>query len=147
MIRSCLVLTAVVLLALLLVGGVVGNTRGMNGVLAASVAAAICWFGSTVALLLAGYTSRANQAVQGHLLGMFFRLGLPLVTGMILQKAGGPLAEAGVFRLIVVFYLVTLVAETILSLRFIKRSQADHTTAGHSKSGVLHNSNDIKHAT
>ena len=123
MIRSCLALTAVVLLALLLVGAVVGNSRGSTGVMAASTAAAICWFGSTVALLMAGYSSRSNQAVHGHLLGMFFRLGLPLVAGMCLQKAGGPLADAGVFGLIVVFYLVTLVAETVLSLRFIKHSQ------------------------
>src|SRR5882724_8842460 len=139
MIRSCLALTAVVLLALLFVGGVVANTRGMNGVLAASTAAAICWFGSTVALLLAGYTSRSNQAVQGHLLGMFFRLGLPLVTGMILQKAGGRLAEAGVFGLIVVFYLITLVTETLLSLRFIK-----HSKSGHSDSGAVDHSDKIK---
>ena len=89
MIRSCLVLTAVVLLALLVVGGIVGSTRGVNGVLAASTAAVICWFGSTAALLLAGYAGRSNQAVQGHLLGMFFRLGLPLGTGLMLQKVGG----------------------------------------------------------
>jgi hypothetical protein len=137
MIRSCLALTAVVLLALLVVGGVVGSTRGLNGVLAASTAAAICWFGSSLALLMAAYSSRSNQAVQGHLLGMFFRLGLPLVAGMILQKSGGPLAEAGVFGLIVVFYLITLVAETFLSLRFIKPSKSDNTKP----------SNNIKHAT
>ena len=137
MIRSCLVLTAVVLLALLVVGGVVGNTRDLNGVLAAATAAAICWFGSTIALLIAGYLSRSNQAAQGHLLGMFFRLGLPLVAGMILQKSGGPLAEAGVFGLIVVFYLITLVAETLLSLRFIKHSKSDNAKP----------SNNIKHAT
>lgn len=107
-----------------------GSTRGTNGVLAASAAAGICWFGSTVALLLAGYTSRSNQGVQGHLLGMFFRLGLPLIAGMMLQKAGGPLAEAGVFGLIVVFYLITLVAETVLSLRFIKRSNPGHLKTG-----------------
>jgi len=137
MIRSCLALTAVVLLALLLVGAVVGTTRGVNGVLAASTAAAICWVGSTIALLIAGYSSRSNQAAQGHLLGMFFRLGLPLGGGMLLQKTGGPLAEAGVFGLIVVFYLITLVAETLLSLRFIK----------HSKSAALKRSDNIKHAT
>jgi hypothetical protein len=132
------VLTSVVLLALLVVGGVVGSTRGVDGVLAASAAAAICWFGSTMALLMAGYSSRSNQAVQGHLLGMFFRLGLPLVAGMILQKSGGPLAGAGVFGLIVVFYLITLVAETVLSLQFIKQSK---------DSVSVKTSDSIKHAT
>jgi hypothetical protein len=142
MIRSCLALTAVVLLALLVVGGVVGSSRGVNGVLAASTAAGICWVGSTIALLIAGYASRSNQAAQGHLLGMFFRLGLPLGAGMLLQMTGGPLADAGVFGLIVVFYLVTLVAETLLSLQFIK-----HSKSGESKSGDLKHSDNIKHAT
>jgi hypothetical protein len=122
MIRSCLALTAVVLLALLVVGGVVGSTRGMNGVLAASTAAAICWFGSTIALLLAGRLSRTNHAVQGHLLGMFFRLGLPLIAGIVVQEQGGWMAEAGLFGMIVIFYLITLVVETLLSLRFVNRS-------------------------
>ena len=126
MVRSCLALTAVVVLALLLVGGVVGSMRGLNGVLAASTAAAICWFGATVALLMVGLSSRSNQAVPAHLLGMFFRFGLPLGAGIILEKAGGPLAEAGVFGLIVVFYLITLVAETLLALRFVKHSKAEN---------------------
>ena len=142
MIRSCLALTAIVLLALLIVGGVVGSTRGVNGVLAASTAAGICWFGSTLALLIAGYTSRSNQAVQGYLLGMFFRFGLPIGAGMLLQSAGGALAESGVFGLIVVFYLVTLVTETILSLGFIKRAKSAHLN-----SGAANDSKNIKHAT
>jgi hypothetical protein len=123
MLRNCLWLTLVVLLALLVIGGVIGPARGLNGVLAASVAAGLCWFGSTVALVIAGISGRTNHAVQGHLLGTFFRLGLPLVAGIVFQRFGGPLTEAGVFGLIVVFYLITLVAETFLALRFIKRPE------------------------
>lgn len=111
----------IVMAALAIVGGAAAATRGINGFLAALVAAAICWFGSTAALLLAGFASRTNHAVQGHLLGMFFRLGLPLIGGLVFQETGGWLAEAGVFGLIVVFYLITLVAETCLSLQFVKR--------------------------
>jgi hypothetical protein len=121
MLRSCAWLTLTVLIALLIVGGVVGSTRGADGILAAVVAAGVCWFGSTAALVTTGYSGRTNQAVQGHLLGMFFRLGLPLICGLAFQKVGGRLADAGVFGLIVVFYLVTLVAETILALRLIKQ--------------------------
>jgi len=56
---------------------------------------------------------------------MFFRFGLPLIAGLIFQESGGVLAEAGVFGLIVVFYLITLVAETCLSLQFVnKRTQS-----------------------
>ncbi|MGE5194166.1 MAG: hypothetical protein ACM3U2_16845, partial [Deltaproteobacteria bacterium] len=96
--------------ALLIVGGVTLGTRGLNGVFAAAAAAGVCWFGSTAALIVAGLSNRTSHAVQGHLLGMFFRLGLPLAAGIVFQKVGGPLAEAGVFGLIVIFYLITLVA-------------------------------------
>jgi hypothetical protein len=54
---------------------------------------------------------------------MFFRLGLPLIAGLILQKSGGRMADSGVFGLILVFYLITLPAETILSLQFIRRRE------------------------
>jgi hypothetical protein len=121
MLRSCAWLTLTVLVALLIVGGVAGTMRGSDAALAAAVAAGVCWFGSIAALVVTGYSGRSDHAVQGHLLGMFFRLGLPLACGLAFQKVGGTLADAGVFGLIVVFYLVTLVAETILSLRLIKQ--------------------------
>jgi hypothetical protein len=121
MLRSCAWLTLTVLVALLIVGGVVAATRGPNGALAAAVAAGVCWFGSTAALIITGFSGRTDQAVYGHLLGMFFRLGLPLACGLVFQKVGGTLADSGVFGLIVVFYLVTLAAETILALRLIKQ--------------------------
>jgi uncharacterized membrane protein HdeD (DUF308 family) len=121
MLRSCAWLTVTVLTALLIVGGVVGPTRGLNGVIAAVVAAGLCWFGSTAALLIAGFSRHSNHAVQRHLLGMFFRLGLPLVAGVVFQKVGGTLAEAGVFGMIVIFYLISLIAETILSLQLTNR--------------------------
>jgi hypothetical protein len=119
MLRSCVWLTLIVMTALLVVGGVVGATRGLDGILAAAVAAGLCWIGSTAALLIAVYYSRSNRAVQGHLLGMFLRLGIPLVAGIILQEQAGWLAQAGVFGQIVVFYLIALVAETLLSLPFV----------------------------
>src|SRR5437870_31246 len=103
MLRSCVWLSLVVLVAFLIVGGAVGATRGVGGFLAAALAAGLCWFGSTVALLIAGSLG-SNRAVYGHLTGMFFRLGVPLMAGIAFQRQGGWLAEAGVFGLIVVFY-------------------------------------------
>ena len=123
MLRNCGWLTVIVAVALLIIGGALGATRGFGASVAAVVAAGLCWIGSMAALIIAGYSSQSNRAVQGHLLGMFFRLGLPLVAGVLLQKAGGRLADAGVFGLILIFYLVTLPAETILSLQFVRRRQ------------------------
>jgi hypothetical protein len=121
MLRSCAWLTLIVAVALLIIGGALFATRGLDAAYAAAAAAALCWTGATAALVVTGLSARTSHAVQGHLLGMFFRLGLPLVAGLIFQKAGGRLADAGVFGLIVVFYLISLVAETLLTLQLIKR--------------------------
>ena len=122
MVRSCLILTAVVAVALLLAGTTMWFMRGASGVLAACVAAAVCWVGAGSALICAAWLAPSGRAVQAHLLGSFFRIGLPLVVGTVLQQQGGPLADAGVFGLIVIFYLVSLVAETVLSLKFVKNT-------------------------
>ncbi|MEX2173440.1 MAG: hypothetical protein WD872_03705 [Pirellulaceae bacterium] len=60
-----------------------------------------------------------DQPIGGILGGMMFRMGLPLLAGIALQKTNEPLAEAGVFPMILGIYLVALVAETLLSLRFV----------------------------
>jgi hypothetical protein len=50
---------------------------------------------------------------------MFFRMGVPLIVGFALDRAKGPLADAGVFGMIVGYYLVGLLVETLLSVRLI----------------------------
>lgn len=119
-VRSCLWLTSIIVAALLVVGGVSFALRGPMGLAAAAAAAGICWSGATAALVLTALLGRSNRAMYGHLLGMFFRLGVPLVAGLILQRQAGALADAGVFGLIVIFYLVALTAETLLSLKYVK---------------------------
>jgi hypothetical protein len=57
---------------------------------------------------------------------MLFRMGVPLAVGIASVRGGGPLAEAGVFGMILVYYFVTLVAETGLSLKLVP--PADVTT-------------------
>ena len=45
---------------------------------------------------------------------------MPLLVALLaLPKIGGPLVAAGVASMVMAYYLVTLVAETWLSLRFI----------------------------
>ena len=59
---------------------------------------------------------------------MIFRMGLPMGVGLLLNYGGGPLASAGVFGWIVVFYLLTLAVETLLSLHLAKGRQAAHSS-------------------
>ena len=59
------------------------------------------------------------QAVNGVGLATLFRMAIPMATGIVLTKVGGPLAEAGVFGMIVGFYLVGLLVETLLAVRVV----------------------------
>ncbi len=98
--------------------------HGSNGIAAAAVAAAVVWFGATAALLLVSFfRGSSEQMVSATLLGMLFRTGLPLVTGLAMNRTGGPLAEAGLFGMILIFYLVGLLVETLLSVRLLGSSQ------------------------
>ncbi len=50
---------------------------------------------------------------------MIFRMGVPLVFGVALQQGHEQLAAAGIFGTILLYYLLSLVVETLLSLRLI----------------------------
>jgi hypothetical protein len=73
---------------------------------------------------------QGDKAVHGLLGGTLVRTGLPLASGIFLQQIGGPLAEAGVFGMIVACYLVMLIFETLLSVRMIKSTQARSVRGG-----------------
>lgn len=116
---ACIVLTLVtgaVLPAFLWVGH---RHHGGTGMAAAGVAAGVCWGGAMVALVVGGLFRHSKHAVSGVLAGMLFRMGVPLMAGAALDWQGGPLAEAGVFGMILVYYFVTLAAETLLAVRLV----------------------------
>ena len=119
---ACIALSLTTLLVLPIFAGVGYWRSDMLGVQSAAVAAAICWVGAMLALLLGGLMRGTKQAVNGVLLGMFFRLGVPLGAGLALYRQGGELAEAGVFGMILAFYFVTLFVETLLAVRLIRPS-------------------------
>jgi hypothetical protein len=116
---ACALLTLVVAVAFPLFAWVGYNSYGWNGVAASGVAAGCCWLGALAALIFGALLSRSGNAANGVLLGMLFRMGIPLAFGIALDRRGGPLADAGVFGMILVYYFVTLVAETALSLKLL----------------------------
>jgi hypothetical protein len=100
-----------------------GNSRsGEIGVAAAAIALGVCWVSGSLALVCTFVGQRLGAAIHGVLVGMIFRMGLPLVTGIALQRNNPPLADAGVLLMILGLYLVALLVETLLSLRFVPRS-------------------------
>lgn len=99
-----------------LVGLYASAEHGAMGWRAAGVAVGCCWVSGLLALVLAAI-ARGPNAVVGILGAMMVRTGFPFLVGMSIDSRGGPLADAGVFQLIVVVYLVTLIVETLLMLR------------------------------
>ena len=95
------------------------HQHGWDGVASSGVAAGVCWLGAVVAWVLGGSLGRGGMAAHGVLLGMLFRMGIPLAVGIALDRRGGPLADAGVFGMILIYYFVTLVAETAVSLKLL----------------------------
>lgn len=93
--------------------------HGHAGVLAAVVAAAVCLVAGLVALTFLALFREPQQAFNGIGLAMLFRMAIPMVAGVVLTNLGGPLAEAGVFGMIVGFYLVGLLVETLLAVRLV----------------------------
>jgi hypothetical protein len=90
------------------------------GLAASVLAAGVCWASAAVAFVLVAWFRRKGNPVAGILGGMIVRLGAPMAVGVASSEAGGPLADAGVFGLIVVFYLVALAVETLLLVRALQ---------------------------
>jgi hypothetical protein len=121
-------LALVVLLLLPVIGSIAWSQRGGMGVVAALIAGAICWFGASVALGLAGLgsssgsgTSPAGNPMVGMLAGMIFRMGLPLAAGAVLHFRVPALRDAGILLSLTGFYLATLPIETWLSLPLVEK--------------------------
>jgi hypothetical protein len=118
----CLILSAAMLLFYVPVAATAYYLHGQAGVLAASVAAGVCWLGSILAL---GGTWRfgrtgLNAPLFTLFFGMVFNGALPFSVGLVLYRSGGALARGGVFGLTLIFFQFALVVETLLSLCLIK---------------------------
>ena len=91
---------------------------------AAALAAALCWAGATVALVLSHVLRGPSLALLALALATTARLGVPLLAGMLIHLQGGPLAEAGLLYYLLMFYPVALIVEITLSLPPHPRSTA-----------------------
>ncbi len=140
LVAACAWLAATVLAAYPIVGAIAGERYGRAGWISAAVAAGICWFASTAALVAGNrHTTRANQGHNGPqrafyvlLYGMLFGFAIPLASGMILSRSVPQLAAGGIFGLMVVFYLLTLAVGTVLAVRQMSAadSQSRESRAG-----------------
>lgn len=102
--------------------------HGEIGVAAAAVAAVVCLVGG-----LAGWAAmipfRGPQAVNGVLLGMLVRMTVPLAAALLLFLRGGPLVRAGLVEMLVAYYLIALILDTVLSVRRVQQISRRETKA------------------
>ncbi len=93
-----------------------GYWGGTSGLWAAAAAAALCLAGTAAALVVSHPLRGPKYVWYSLFLGTLFRTGVPLGAGLACILRGGALAEAGMLVYLLVFYPLTLVLETILSL-------------------------------
>jgi len=94
------------------------HRHGALGLVAAGFAASVCWVAGASALACVRLTTDTNP-VAGVLGSMVFRMGLPLASGLVLQQTHEPLASVNIFGTVLLYYLITLAVETILSVRMV----------------------------
>lgn len=118
--RPALALTTVVALPTPLLAWYANSQHGEIGVQAVLFAAMICWGSSLAALSLIVTYRRTPYGLHAAMAGIGLRTGIPLAIGAFLKQAEGPLAEGGVFGMIMVYYLLTLLVETVLAARLLQ---------------------------
>lgn len=112
-------MTVVVALVLPVVALTLRARNGKDGVIAACVAAGVCWVAALAALVVAKITTDLQARLAGVFASMILRTGVPMIAAITLTSTSPTLARGGVFGATVVFYLLTLMLETVLSVRLV----------------------------
>jgi len=126
---GCAVLTALLLFAGIGFGYYGSQRFGHVGIQAAAIAGGVCWLAGCLALALTYAGQKLGFPLQATLGATLVRLGFPMLSGLLVQSASPALAEAGVFVMILGNYLIMLVAETLLSLKFVSPTTKPMTKA------------------
>ena len=129
---ACLLLSAFALLAGLAAGYFVYARQGAIALQAVAIADVCCWLSATAALLLAGSLRNTPHAVSGVLGGTLVRMLPPLAVAGICRAVAPAISQAGLFGYMVLFFLLMLVAETLLLvwlLGFGRHSQVSQVVA------------------
>ncbi len=98
---------------------------GLDGVISAGVAFAVCFAAGLLAMGIVFCFPSSEQVVYQVLLGMLPRMGLPLIACMVIYFLQRPLFEAGFVYYILAFYFVMLAVETILMAGQMPNRTAD----------------------
>jgi len=107
-------LGAAVLVVLAIAGPLIAHWGGGAGMMAAAAAGGACWAGAAAGLAIGRLF--APNVFAALLAGMLVRMGVPLGFAVVILIGGGHLAQAGFLYYLLLFYPVTLIVETALSI-------------------------------
>jgi len=110
-----LVLAAVMAACYVAISPVAWGLGGLGGLRAAGAAAGCCFSGAFLALAAGEPFRRRRKLLPAMLVGMVFRMGIPLAFGLGVHLRGGPLVDAGFLYYLVLFFEVALITEIGLS--------------------------------
>jgi len=129
LVASCALLAAVIVPAAGIVSWIVNRQLSTGTIVSAAVGGGICLFAASAALVTTFVANQIHAPVQGVLASLAIRMGLPLIALIALPKFGGALAAPGISATILGVYLVSLIVETILSVRMVSLPANDLRTA------------------
>jgi hypothetical protein len=102
--------------ALLLLAPLAYAISGPFGLQVELLAALLCWMGALFSLSISAFIRGGVSVMNRMVLGMTARAMMPLVLGVGLHMKDASLAGAGLIFYVLVFYMVTLTADTALLL-------------------------------
>jgi hypothetical protein len=120
LLRACIILSAIVLVAIPIAAQLATQWRGSSTWFATLVAAGVCWLGATVSLVVAYLGRQRGAAMMGLMLSMLVRMAIPLAIALLVVTSHSALAEGGLMGQLLIFYLLTLTVETLLSVSLVK---------------------------
>jgi len=119
LIIACAVLAAIIAGAAVVVSAVVCGGFTLNSLVCAAVSGGVCLIAACGALVATYLGSVWKAPVHTLLVGMLFRLALPLVAIILLNNVNGMLPARSISSTIVGVYLIALVVETLLAVRLL----------------------------
>lgn len=114
LVQRCACLFGVISLVFAIAAPIAYGSHGVAGILTVLLAAAVSLAGALIGVVLASVHRGTPSAVAWILAGDGIAMALPLVTGTVVSRRGGAIAEAGAFSWIVLFFLAALVTKTLL---------------------------------
>jgi drug/metabolite transporter (DMT)-like permease len=103
----------------------------------AGLAAGVCWVSATLALVLFHHFRKAGNPAAAILAGTLVKPAIPLIVGLIAVERSEKLRDDYFLPIVLVFYFVTLVADTLLTLA-LARGAAQAPRDSDSKEGAQH---------